>query len=190
MADSLLQLRQCLAASQLPIPTADGGPTEDLAVATHLSFTYPTSIAFPLSQPTRFQSSNGAAVDLRSIYFAYKHKDDPIPEYIASAEALNNSLGSTGTVQILAFVERLDLITWLEGASDTSENIKPLEGDVAGDHIESQLNSTVTGTSGIGGLASQKQGQSIDPRLQEIYNNERKMGDRNSVLRGINPTVG
>ncbi|KAL2367078.1 hypothetical protein RJ035_005229, partial [Blastomyces gilchristii] len=30
--------------------------------------------------------------------------------------------------------------------------------------------------------------RSVDPRLQEIYNGERKMGDRNSVLRGIKPT--
>ena len=29
----------------------------------------------------------------------------------------------------------------------------------------------------------------IDPRLQEIYNGERKTGDRNSVLRGIKQTV-
>lgn len=37
--------------------------------------------------------------------------------------------------------------------------------------------------------AGGRQGKSIDPRLAEIYNGERRMGDRNSVLRGIKPTV-
>ncbi len=32
-------------------------------------------------------------------------------------------------------------------------------------------------------------GRTVDPRLREIYNLERRMGDRNTVLRGIKPTV-
>jgi hypothetical protein len=90
-------------------------------------------------------------------------------------------------VQNLAFVERLDLITWLEGASEESEYIKPLTSSTAG---SAQAAAGIAGgvaptTSGAAG----RQSKPTDPRLQEIYSGERSMGDRNSVLRGIKPTV-
>ena len=44
----------------------------------------------------------------------------------------------------------------------------------------------VTTVPAVGGRVA----KTIDPRLQEIYNGERRMGDRNTVLRGIKPTVG
>ncbi len=87
-------------------------------------------------------------------------------------------------------MERLDLITWLEGASHDSEYIKALDSKDAAAQ-SAQL------TSGAGGNAiafsstapGAKTGKTIDPRLQEIYKGERRMGDRNSVLRGVKPTV-
>jgi parafibromin len=83
----------------------------------------------------------------------------------------------------------LDLITWLEGASEESEYIKPLAGDVSSAAASAQVAAGVKGglvpVTSVGG----RQGKSIDPRLAEIYNGERRMGDRNSVLRGIKPTV-
>ena len=93
-------------------------------------------------------------------------------------------------VQNLVFVERLDLITWLEGASDESEYIRPLAGDV--------IAPVPTAGGGGGGAAAtaaaatdkvHRAARVVDARLQEIYNGERKMGDRNTVLRGIKPTV-
>ena len=94
----------------------------------------------------------------------------------------------------LVFVERLDLITWLEGASDTSEFIKPLESDSTAVQAagSAQIASGAAGGasalhSGVGVAGAGR--AALDPRLQEIYNNERRMGDRNSVLRGIKPTV-
>ena len=82
------------------------------------------------------------------------------------------------------------MITWLEGASEESEYIKPLASDASSAAASAQVASGAAGgiapvTSGATG----RQGKTIDPRLQEIYNGERKMGDRNSVLRGIKPTV-
>ena len=98
-----------------------------------------------------------------------------------------------GGVQTLIFVERLDLITWLEGAGE-SEFIKPLEGAVGGPSVGGVggdiPKSTTTGVTSGGAL--QQGGRPVrivDPRLQEIYNGERKLGDRNSVLRGSKPTV-
>lgn len=84
------------------------------------------------------------------------------------------------------------MITWLEGASEESEYIKPLASDTSSAAASAQVASGAKGgivpvTSGVKG----RQGptQTIDPRLAEIYNGERRMGDRNSVLRGIKPTV-
>ena len=80
------------------------------------------------------------------------------------------------------FVERIDLLTWLEGASDESEYIKPFEGDSGAGEAKAAAAAvpTVSGT-GVGVTqqsASGKPVKVIDARLQEIYNGERKMGDR------------
>ncbi|KAL8856542.1 MAG: hypothetical protein Q9178_006857 [Gyalolechia marmorata] len=192
--DPLLRLRQSIAANETPIATSSPEPTSDatenLAVATHLQFDNP-HFSYPLDTPTRFISSN-KPVDLRSIWFAWEKKDVAIPDYIASAQELNEKLaGKDGTphVQNLVFVERLDLITWLEGASEESEYIKGLESEASAT-LSAQVASGATGgvSTVPSGAAGTRGGRTIDPRLQEIYNGERRMGDRNSVLRGIKPT--
>jgi parafibromin len=189
--DALTQLRQSIAAKSDPTLA----PSDDLARATHLAFNAPTTASFPLDTPTRFISS-GEAIDLRSVWFAWKNKDAAITDYISLAQSLNDALaaegGSKGRVRNLVFIERLDLITWLEGASDTSDFIKPLDSDSAAAQAagSAQVASGATGGASVfAGAAGAQQGRTADPKLREIYNNERRMGDRNSVLRGIKPTV-
>lgn len=201
--DPLLCLRHSIASGHPPIlttsanATAASDVTNNLAVATHLQFSEPNHQDFSLDTFTRFISS-GNAVDLRSIYFAWQKKDSAIPEYIASAQQLNEELvapgGAGGKVQNLVFVERLDLITWLETASDDSEYIKPLASD---ELAASAADSAQVASGAIGGIAQipsgaagGRPGKPINPRLARIYNGERRMGDRNSVLRGIKHTVG
>ncbi|KAI9934738.1 hypothetical protein ASPWEDRAFT_139763 [Aspergillus wentii DTO 134E9] len=223
LQDPLLSLRRAIAAGNLPTPTtsselSDQNATDDLAKASHLYFVHPIPQTIALTAPTRFVSvSSDSAVDLRSIFFAWQKKDVAIPEYIASAQELNESLKqkehkegeAEEKVQNLVFVERLDLITWLEGASDESEYIKPLEGAAAAAAVAATTSpaeaSAIIASGATGGVSSVPSGAAgaaapaagaqqgkapkvIDPRLQEIYNGERKMGDRNSVLRGIKPT--
>ena len=202
--DPLSSLRHAIASKHSPIPTTSSSdPTADsrndnLAIATHLHFTGPDAHFIPLDAPTRFISSD-TPVDLRSIFFAWQKKDVNIPDYIASAQALSDELavsegggggGGGRKVQNLVFVERLDLITWLEGASDESEYIRPIEGDILAAAKSAQVASgQAGGVSTVPSGAATRGGKQIDPRLQEIYNLERRMGDRNSVLRGIKPTV-
>ncbi|KAF8863202.1 CDC73-domain-containing protein [Acephala macrosclerotiorum] len=195
--DPLLLLRQSIAAGSPCVPTttedASSASSVDLSLAraTYLQFSSPVQTSIPLNTPTRFISSD-KPVDLRSIYFAWLKRETAIPEYNASALSLNEELasagGAGGEVQNLAFVERLDLITWLEGASEESEHIRPLKEDTSAAAASAQVAAGVKG--GIAPVSSGKPGagKTIDPRLQEIYNGERKMGDRNSVLRGIKPT--
>ena len=199
LLDPLLILRSSIASNSPPVPTISpdasaANATDNLALATHLYFSSPGHQSYELSAPTRFTSSS-APVDLRSIYFAWQKKDVAIPDYIASAQQLNEELaapgGAGGKVQNLVFVERLDLITWLEGASEESEYISPLEGDEVKAAAEgaAMVASGAAGGATIIPSAGMRAGKTIDPRLQEIYNGERRMGDRNTVLRGIKPTV-
>lgn len=197
--DALLLLRQSIASHSPAVPTTSVDASSaaevdlSLAKATHLHFSQPVQVSLPLATPTRFTSSDDQPVDLRSIYFAWLKRESAIPEYNASAAALDAELkaegGAGGKVQNLAFVERLDLITWLEGASEESEHIKPLASDSANAAASAQIASGQAG--GIVPVTSNaaRPGKTIDPRLAEIYNGERRMGDRNSVLRGIKPTV-
>lgn len=196
--DVLLLLRQSIASGSAIIPTTSEDPSSatsvdlSLATATHLHFTSPVQIGLPLTTATRFISSD-KPVDLRSIYFAWLRREATVPEYNAQLQALNAELGADGAaggvIQNLAFVERLDLITWLEGASEESEYIKPLATDTSSAALSAQVASGAAG--GIAPIPSGAagRGRTIDPRLAEIYNGERRMGDRNSVLRGIKPTV-
>ncbi|MCJ1353204.1 MAG: accessory factor associated with RNA polymerase II [Icmadophila ericetorum] len=199
--DPLLALRRSIALQKPPIPSTSSeinvasDATDNLAIARHLQFTEPDRQSFPLNVPTRFISSD-KPVDLRSIYFAWQKKDVTIPEYIASTQQLNEELSAPGraggSVQNLVFVERLDLITWLEGASDESEYIKPLESDGL---AAKAAGSAQVASGAAGGVATVPSGTAggrvskvINPRLQEIYNGERRMGDRNTILRGSKPT--
>jgi hypothetical protein len=218
LSDPLLSLRRAIAAQALPTPTtssdisnAADNLTDDLAKANHLYFTHPIPHTLPLNTLTRFVSTanNDTQVDLRSIFFAWQKKDVAIPEYIASAQEVNEALkqkkeqegGNEEQVLNLVFVERLDLITWLEGASDDSEYIKPLEGAAAAAaaaaaDVTAPVVATDAATAAVpkaavpaAAVPGARPTKVIDPQLQEIYNGERKLGDRNTVLRGIKPTV-
>jgi len=196
--DILILLRQSVTSDTPCIPTitedASSAASVDLSLATakFLHFQSPTEISVPLTTPTRFVSSN-KAVDLRSIYFAWLKRNVAPLEYNAQVLSLNTELaadgGAGGSIQNLPFIERLDLIAWLEGAEE-SEYIKPLASDALNAAASAQVASGAIGgiapvTSGLAG----RSGRNIDPRLAEIYNGERRMGDRNSILRGIKPTV-
>lgn len=207
--DALLLLRRCIAASNSPVltttsdsTTANDRTADSFVDATHLYFPPPASLCLPLTTITRFTSTTPetAPVDLRSIIFAWLQKDVTVPEYIASAADLNGQLLEGQKIRNLVFVERIDLITWLEGASDESEYIQLLEGDAHAEEEAANKAADVAGGAGVPtvsgtGVAVQQNSAAgkpvkvIDARLQEIYNGERRMGDRNTILRGIKPTV-
>jgi parafibromin len=191
-ADPLLLLRQSIASGGAIIPTTIADPSPNapevpLAQATHLHFTHPARVAIPIDAPTRFVS-NDRPVDLRSIYFAWLNREIAIPDYNASATKLNDELAGTAAVHKFAFVERLDLITWLEGASEESEYIKPLSGEKDGAPVSAAAMAAASKTVLVSSSARAGRG-TLDPRLAQIYSGERRMGDRNTALRGIKPTV-
>ena len=178
--DALLSLRKSVATgSPVVLAKASDGSstTENLAEATHVTFSTPTQHTLPLDEATRFTSS-GEPVNLRSIILAWRNKDTVITDYVALAQQLNDE---TGRLKALGFLQKLDLNTWLEGGQDESENIKPLEGESA--RAAAQLASGAS----VGPILTE--GKQIDSRTQDAYTVERRMGDRNTVLRGSKPMV-
>lgn len=197
--DALNSFRSAVAAKTLPIPsTSDDASSEpqpaDLAEASHLYFAIPTPHSLPFDNITRFTQSSGEQVDLRSIYLAYLCKDDAPQEYLQKFTDLNAKLPAGQQAKHLNFVEKLELVSWLDGAEGT-EFVKPLEisADATTAAADAAAGSVpVVSGAGVGVTQTSVNGRPvkvIDARLQAIYNGERKMGDRNTVLRGIKPTV-
>lgn len=204
-SDALILLRASIAASKAPQLTCDPAApvenaTDSFVEASHLYFPYPTPQCLPLTTTTRFTSTSPdtVQVDLRSIYFAWVKKDVTVPEYIASAQDLDQQLPEGQKIRNLVFVERLELMTWLEGATEDSEYIEPSE-DAPGTEGAAGKAAEITGGAGVPAqpgtgqtVTQQLAGRPvrvIDARLQTIYNGERSMLDHNSILRGIKPTV-
>ena len=203
-ADALVNLRRAIIAGKsfnLSTSADDVAQKEsqpDFAHATHIHFDDGSHrLSFPLDTPTRFISSE-RPIQLRSVLFAWQNKDVAIPDYIVAVQRLNADLAAPGaaggSVQNLVFIEKLDLVTWLEGAADESEHIKPLEGEDLVAQADAAGNLAAGASHGGDGkkaaYATTATGaRALDPRLAEIYRNERALGDRNTVLRGIKPSV-
>jgi parafibromin len=205
--DPLLALREAIDQSQEPLLTSTADPSSasdvqpDLAKATHIHFNGPNGRhTFPLSINTRFHSGTDQPVTFRTIYFAWLQKDESVPNYINATQHLNDELSAPGAagdkIHNLVFAERLELRSWLEGQIEDSENIKPLDAQKAAAQasgsaaVAAGLAGGIAPVTNAGGAASGARGpRTVDPRLQEIYQGERKMADRNSILRGIKPTV-
>jgi parafibromin len=114
-------------------------------------------------------------------------------DYINGVTALAKELESAGKnegVLNLTFAEKLDLCTWLAGDMgwDESEYIQSLDGDTQarradGDTagIAKDSDIEMKDASFLDSAARKRE----EDRLRDIYAAERKMGDRNSVLRGI-----
>lgn len=206
--DPLLLLRQTIASKSLPIPTTSADPSTQaqsnvsLAQASFLLFNLdsaadgPQHTAIELTQPTRFQSAagEGKALDLRSVFLCWLHKDSSVQEYINATTQLNAELQQTGKSEVvtsLVFLERLDLNTWLTGevGEHESEYIKG-----ANDNAEARRDADDAAQMAQGGqdvemrdadAADGVKRRDEEQRLREIYAAERKMGDHNTVLRGI-----
>lgn len=196
--DPLYNLRLSIKAGATPILSTSATPTpadtvNQLALATHITFNPEDTVhrTFDLTIPTRF-APNGKEVDLRSCYFGWLKKDDSVKDYIDAVQSLNEELpsGAGGSVQNLPFAQRIELIAWLSGETESSDSIAPIDGDAAttaagdaaaiaggkGVPIDRQIRS-------VGG------GKMVDARLLQIYDGERSMGDHNSVLRGTKNIV-
>lgn len=175
----------------IPTTSADNldGPVEvPISQATQLVFTQSPRVALPIVTPTRFVNNGNKTVDLRSCFFVWSVRESTFPSYNAAAAKLSEELPGDENIYSFAWVERLELIAYLEGSSEESEFIKRLPGDKDGAAATSTTTTAALKTAPTAGQGRSGRG-TMDPRLLQIYNGERRMGDRNTVLRGIKPTV-
>lgn len=210
--DPLGLLRSCIATKTLPIPikSADASSNTDavsLEEATHLLFNTqsPSEGAVHNSiealTPTRFISTRAsAAVDILSVLFCWQNKDLGVGEYISATQTLTEKRTKNGlsSATNLPFAEKLDLVTWLSGEETDSEYIRSADNtketrdkaDGAADVARGD-GDAVMRDSGDGGVldGGRVGGAREVQRMKQIYAGERTMGDRNTVLRGIKPTV-
>lgn len=175
----------------IPTTSADNldAPTEvPISQATHLVFTRSPRVALPIDTPTRFLNNENKTIDLRSCFFVWSVRESTFPSYNSAAAKLSEELPGDGAIYSFAWVERLELIAYLEGSSEESEFIKRLPGDKDGAATALATSTAALKAAPTAGQARSGRG-TLDPRLLQIYNGERRMGDRNTVLRGIKPTV-
>lgn len=205
-SDPLSLLRRSIASQSLPIPTTTEDPNTQaesnvsLAHASYLLFNFQSPqdgaehIAIPLTQLTRFISPQNKALDLRSVYFCWLNKDTGTSEYIGAVSALNEELKKAGKdedVKNLVFAEKLDLVTWLAGdvGEEESEYIRSLDDNKQSRKEADDAAATARGGEDVemrdAGLSDGAARKREEERLREIYAAERKMGDRNTVLRGV-----
>jgi hypothetical protein len=194
--DPLYNLRLSIKASATPILSTSADPTpadyiDDLARATHITFNVDDAHrTFDLTSDTRF-APDSKPVDLRSCYFAWVNKDASVTDYVAAVTTLNEELpgGAGGSVQNLTFAQKIELVSWLSGETESSDSIAPIDSGAAtaaaGDAA------AIAGGKGVPVDRNMKstQGGMVDARLLQIYDGERNMGDHNTVLRGHKPTV-
>ena len=103
-------------------------------------------------------------------------------------------MGDGKRVKNLGFLERTDLITWLTGAQKESDFLRPIEVETTGGAGAAAQQKQDAGAKGAAGAQAGAMGQGrprpeLNPELEAVYLREREIGNRNSVLRGIKPTV-
>lgn len=120
-----------------------------------------------LDTVTRFQSKvpETRYIDLRTAYNCWITRDLSVTDYITVSDDRH--------ILNLKFLERTDLITWLEGASSESEYIVKL---------------TPTPSAAADEATKGPVKREADPELQKIYDQERTLIDHNRALRG-NKTI-
>lgn len=195
--DPLYNLRLSIKDNTPPILSTSADPTPadtvtELAAASHISFNAnDTHRTFSLTSATRFAPDN-KPLDLRSCYFAWLNKDAAVTDYFAAVQALNEELpsGAGGSVQNLTFAQKIELIAWLSGETESSDSITAIDSaalsTAAGDAA------AIAGGKGVPVDRDMKRtggGKMVDARLLQIYDGERRMGDHNSVLHGVKNVV-
>jgi parafibromin len=205
--DPLLLLRRCITSNQpLPILAVEqdastaADTTTSLAQANYLIFNTQSAqdgaqhISIPLTQQTRFINQGGKALDLRSVYVSWQNRDSNSGVYFAAITAINaelEKLGKQDRVVNLVFQERVDLSDWLAGktAEEASEYIRSLD---ANKQVRREAADAAAAAKGgedvemrdadlVDGAAAKREQE----RLREIYAAERKLSDRNLMLRGV-----
>jgi parafibromin len=170
--DPLIVLQSAIAASVTPVLLTSEDPsatTPDIVVAKFVLFPPIPGISdqatvISLDTATRFQSKQPETqyIDYKTVYNCWITRDLSVTDYITVSDERG--------ILNLKFLERTDLITWLEGASNESE------------YIVEQPKAAAAAPGETPKVRPAK--REIDPDLQKIYAQERTLIDHNRALRG------
>ncbi|ORY82014.1 RNA pol II accessory factor, Cdc73 family-domain-containing protein [Protomyces lactucae-debilis] len=146
MSDPLTLLSQAVAASQpLQLLSEAEAPVDDIRDATTLQI---AEERIALDQKTRFERS-GEALDLRTIYFAWLHKDAGSADYIEACSSRN--------IPNLSFLEKQDLIALLTDAAHQSSfvagNKRPAEDDAIAAEAKKQATDKIVLSEEVAAMA-------------------------------------
>uniref|UniRef100_A0A060SYQ6 ARAD1A18876p n=1 Tax=Blastobotrys adeninivorans TaxID=409370 RepID=A0A060SYQ6_BLAAD len=170
--DPLVALRSAIAAKLQPVLVRGGQVVDDNEIASAEALRFPPvpgiseeETDVPLSTETRFESKDPETrpLDLRTVYNCWITRDLNVTNYI--------TVSAERGIFNLKFLERTDLLTWLEGASEDSENIIT-EGKKQVKSKQGESESKAGGK------------KELDPTLRAVYDKERTLVDHNTVLRG------
>lgn len=146
---------------------AEGGVVEDIGAAEFVQIG--DSEKFKLGEESQFKGSK--MYDVKSVYFCWMNRDAAVTEYIELCE--NNK------VDVISFVEKTDLISYLKGETDTSNYvIKPNSDEKDGKKRGTRDDEKVDYKE------SKRLKIESDPLLKEISKHEIELVDHDKALRG------
>lgn len=202
-------LRACVSAHEQPVLLRSARDLRDIvqSVSNCGAVLFPTSnnLVVASDAPTAFvRTASREHVALVAVLFAWQCRDDSVTDYIRKCQDAN--------IVNLSFLERADLVAWLQGADSSEHIIEPqaviapagsqagaVAGIQAGTAAETQAGAVVDKVAGSGAgagtaatvPASRKhnlQHQHRSESLKCIYAAERPVVDHLLVLRGAKPT--
>ncbi|KAF5094402.1 hypothetical protein D0Z00_003552 [Geotrichum galactomycetum] len=186
MSDSLVALRSAIASKVSPeLLSKDGEVLADADLSKATSLSIPAAgdgeaQTFQLTELTKYESKvpNKMQLDLRVVYNCWLTRDLNVTDYIQVSDERG--------IFNLKFVERADLLGWLKGENEESENIlsdKAGRADEGGDG--KAANKAIDESKPTKKTVSFDDSSSAELKL--IYDRERSLQNHNSVLRGSKP---
>lgn len=183
MSDPLVALRTTIASNLTPeLLSKDGEVLPDADLSKAASLRLPANgdreaQTFPLTELTKYESKipNKMQLDLRVVYNCWLTRDLNVTDYIQISDERG--------IFNLKFVERADLLGWLKGENEESENIlndKAGKADGSGDG--NAANQATDESKPTKKTVSFDDSSSAELKL--IYEHERNLQNHNSVLRG------
>lgn len=177
MSDPLTVLRTAIAGSHaVDLVTGPDGDVVEMPEAQGLNVRLSDqNVYLAFSQPTRFESQTPeiGALDVKTVWFAWLNKAAGITDYIAAAEEHN--------INHLRFLERTDLVSWLEGSSTESEFIK---SDTTPGAPSTDATAEGAAAATIAATTGRVEKRPIAQDMVAIYENEKQLANHNTVLHG------
>ncbi|SCU90303.1 LAME_0E07954g1_1 [Lachancea meyersii CBS 8951] len=168
---SLEQLRlQLMQKQPITFLSSENGETDDILEANRVLLgtkDQTNNTVLELDEKTDFQV-DGNNVPLKVVLHCWQHRDSSAADYLADCQ--------TKKLINISFLQRMDLIAWLSGETESSQFVNAEETKVAETVAENLAGAPSAATA------------ASDPVLQEALAHEKELLDHNSSLRGSKPT--